>query len=64
MRLGYKHTKTDTRINKYWDNTIVPLLNSGHLESAITHKYIYPNRVGLYPGLNCQLIKHLMSLNK
>ena len=63
MRLGYKHTKTDTRINKYWDNTIVPLLNSGHLESAITHKYIYPNRVGLYPGLNCQFFCNFCGRN-
>lgn len=63
MRLGYKHTKAYTEINKYWDNTIVPLLNSGHLESAITHKYIYPNRVGLYPGLNCQFFCNFCGRN-
>ena len=63
MRLGYKHTKANTEINKYWDNTIVPLLNSGHLESAITHKYIYPNRVGLYPGLNCQFFCNFCGRN-
>ena len=63
MRLGYKHTKADTQVNKYWDNTIVPLLNSGHLGHAITHKYIYPNRVGLYPGLNCQFFCHFCGRN-
>ena len=63
MRLGYKHTKADTQINKYWDNTIVPLLSSGHLKHTITHKYIYPNRVGLYPGLNCQFFCNFCGRN-
>ena len=63
MRLGYKHTKATTQVNKYWDNTIVPLLNSGHLGHAITHKYIYPNRVGLYPGLNCQFFCNFCGRN-
>ena len=63
MRLGYTHTKTDTQVNKYWDNTIVPLLRSGHLESAITHQYIYPNRIGLYPGLNCQFFCNFCGRN-
>ena len=54
MRLGYKHKKENIIANKYWNNTVLPLLDSGSLEHAINHTYAYPNRVGLYPGLNCQ----------
>lgn len=54
MRLGYKHRKEIQSSSKYWNNTILPLLNSGHLEAAIENLYMYPNRIGLYPGLTCQ----------
>ena len=54
MRLGYKHTKGDDQANKYWNNTILPLLNNGSLSHAVNNTYKYPNRIGLYPGLNCQ----------
>jgi len=54
MRLGYKHEKDQIISNRYWTNTILPLLNNGSLESAVEGNYSYPNRVGLYPGMNCQ----------
>lgn len=54
MRLGYNHTKEEKAGSKYWNNTLLPLLHSGHLEAAIKNEYIYPNRIGLYPGLTCQ----------
>ena len=38
---------------KYWINTIIPLLESGSLQSAIENRYMYPNRIGLYTGLSC-----------
>ena len=54
MRLGYKHEKDNIVANRYWTNTISPLLNNGSLESAVERKYAYPNRIGLYPGMTCQ----------
>ena len=54
MRLGYKHTKEYNNNSKYWNNTLLPLIQSGHLEAAIKNYYMYPNRIGLYPGLTCQ----------
>jgi len=54
VRLGYDHSKKPQLSSKYWTNTILPLLHSGHLEAAIENKYMYPNRIGLYPGLTCQ----------
>jgi len=54
MRLGYNHRKEAQSSSKYWTNTILPLLHSGHLEAAIENRYMYPNRIGLYPGLTCQ----------
>jgi dTDP-4-amino-4,6-dideoxy-D-glucose ammonia-lyase len=38
---------------KYWTNTIMPLLKSDTLQSAIERRWMYPNRVGLYTGLSC-----------
>jgi len=63
LRLGYTHEKSTTQSSKYWTNTIEPLLISGHLESAITNTYVYPNRVGLYPGLNCQFFCNFCGRN-
>jgi dTDP-4-amino-4,6-dideoxy-D-glucose ammonia-lyase len=55
MRLGYKHEKSQDLIgDRYWNNTIYPLLANGSLEHTINGTYQYPNRIGLYPGLNCQ----------
>lgn len=53
MRLGYSHNKELTVNNKYWNNTVLPLLENGSLEHAINNTYAYPNRIGLYPGLSC-----------
>ena len=54
MRLGYNHEKDSIEANRYWNNTILPLLNNGSLENAVNGTYAYPNRVGLYPGMTCQ----------
>ena len=54
MRLGYKHEKDKIESNRYWNNTISPLLNNGSLEHAVEGTYAYPNRIGLYPGMTCQ----------
>ena len=54
MRLGYKHEKDSVDANRYWNNTISPLLDNGSLENAVNGIYAYPNRVGLYPGMTCQ----------
>ena len=54
MRLGYKHEKDQIHSSRYWNNTIMPLLNNGSLEHAVEGTYSYPNRIGLYPGMTCQ----------
>jgi len=54
MRLGYKHEKDQIEANRYWNNTISPLLANGSLEHAVEGTYAYPNRIGLYPGMTCQ----------
>jgi dTDP-4-amino-4,6-dideoxy-D-glucose ammonia-lyase len=54
MRLGYKHEKDKIESNRYWNNTILPLLKNGSLEHAVEGTYAYPNRIGLYPGMTCQ----------
>tara|TARA_A100001391_G_scaffold7663_1_gene5086 strand:+ start:1955 stop:3211 length:1257 start_codon:yes stop_codon:yes gene_type:complete len=54
MRLGYKHQKDHLIANRYWNNTILPLLSNGSLQHAVNGTYAYPNRIGLYPGMSCQ----------
>ena len=54
MRLGYKHQKDYLIANRYWNNTILPLLTNGSLQHAVNGSYAYPNRIGLYPGMSCQ----------
>jgi len=54
MRLGYKHEKDEFIANRYWNNTILPLLANGSLKHAVEGTYAYPNRIGLYPGMTCQ----------
>lgn len=54
MRLGYKHEKDKFIANRYWNNTIYPLLKNGSLKHAVEGTYAYPNRIGLYPGMTCQ----------
>jgi dTDP-4-amino-4,6-dideoxy-D-glucose ammonia-lyase len=39
--------------NKYWNNTVLPLLTSGSLHAAIDQTFQYPNRIGLYTGMSC-----------
>ena len=67
-RLGYKHNSSldstsSKNDSKYWTNTIVPLIESGHLKNAIENTYVYPNRIGLYPGLSCQFFCNFCGRN-
>ena len=63
MRLGYTHEKDNSHASKYWTNTILPLVKSGHFEAAVKNQYVYPNRIGLYPGLNCQFFCNFCGRN-
>jgi dTDP-4-amino-4,6-dideoxy-D-glucose ammonia-lyase len=38
---------------KYWHNSIIPLVKSGVIKAAHENKYIYPYRVGVYLGPSC-----------
>lgn len=38
---------------KYWENTIIPLVQSGALNLSIRNEYKYPHRVGIYLGRSC-----------
>jgi dTDP-4-amino-4,6-dideoxy-D-glucose ammonia-lyase len=38
---------------KYWENTILPLLQAGVIESARQGTSRHPFRVGVYPGVSC-----------
>ena len=39
--------------SKYWQNTIIRLIQSGAIEAAIKNNYRHPFRVGIYPGVAC-----------
>lgn len=39
--------------SKYWQNTIIPLIQSGAIEAARKNTYRHPFRVGIYPGVAC-----------
>ena len=39
--------------SKYWQNTIIPLAQSGAVAAARQNIYQYPFRIGLYPGPSC-----------
>lgn len=50
--------------SKYWNNTILPLVNSGHLSSIINNEYVYPHRIGLFAGLSCMFYCGFCGRNK
>lgn len=50
--------------NKYWGNTLLPLINSGHMGHMIDGTYVYPNRVGIFPGLSCMYYCDFCGRNK
>lgn len=52
------------RSSKYWSNTIEPLINSGHMEALINDRYVYPHRIGLFPGLSCMFYCGFCGRNK
>lgn len=50
--------------SKYWNNTLIPLINSRHLSAIINNEYIYPHRVGLFAGLSCMFYCGFCGRNK
>jgi dTDP-4-amino-4,6-dideoxy-D-glucose ammonia-lyase len=38
---------------KYWQNTIIPLIQSGAVEDVLTNTFRIPYRIGIYPGASC-----------
>jgi dTDP-4-amino-4,6-dideoxy-D-glucose ammonia-lyase len=50
--------------SKYWKNTLIPLIKSGHLKSIIDNKYQYPHRIGLFAGLSCMFYCGFCGRNK
>jgi dTDP-4-amino-4,6-dideoxy-D-glucose ammonia-lyase len=48
-----EYIRTNGIGSKYWQNTILPLFNTGKLQSAINNTHTYPERIGLYTGFSC-----------
>jgi len=38
---------------KYWENTIIPLIQSGKVDAVVNGSFQYPYRVGVYLGPSC-----------
>jgi dTDP-4-amino-4,6-dideoxy-D-glucose ammonia-lyase len=38
---------------KYWHNTIIPTVKSESFSAVLDKRYVYPFRVGLFPGQSC-----------
>ena len=49
---------------KYWKNTLLPLVKSGHLSSIVNGQYQYPHRIGLFGGLSCMFYCGFCGRNK
>lgn len=50
--------------NKYWINTLSPLISSGHMKAIINDEYAYPHRIGIFPGLSCMFYCGFCGRNK
>lgn len=50
--------------SKYWKNTLLLLIRSGHLKSIIKNQYQYPHRIGLFAGLSCMFYCGFCGRNK
>ena len=50
--------------DKYWTNTITPLIDSGHMDALVNDRYMYPHRIGLFPGLSCMFYCGFCGRNK
>mgnify|MGYP003148664022 CR=1 FL=1 len=37
---------------KYW-KTIIPMIRSKSIDNTLNHKYNFPLRIGIYPGISC-----------
>lgn len=38
---------------KYWQNTILPLIDSGAVKDVLSNRFRLPYRIGIYPGVSC-----------
>ncbi len=43
----------DIRNSQYWNNTIIPLNQSGTIQKVLNNQYGYPHRIGLHIGQSC-----------
>ena len=50
--------------SKYWKNTLLPLINSGHMKSILNNQFQYPHRIGLFAGLSCMFYCGFCGRNK
>ena len=53
----------DIRNAQYWNNTIIPLTQSGTVDRVINNEYGYPLRVGLHIGQSCMFWCHFCGRN-
>jgi dTDP-4-amino-4,6-dideoxy-D-glucose ammonia-lyase len=37
----------------YWTSTILPMMQSGHLQAAAENRIVYPGKINLFIGLSC-----------
>ena len=53
----------DIRNAQYWNNTIIPLTQSGTVDRVVNNEYGYPLRVGLHIGQSCMFWCHFCGRN-
>ena len=53
----------DIRNAQYWNNTIIPLTQSGAIDRVLKQEYSYPLRIGLHIGQSCMFWCHFCGRN-
>lgn len=53
----------DIRNAQYWNNTIIPLTQSGTVDRVVNNEYGYPLRIGLHIGQSCMFWCHFCGRN-
>ena len=53
----------DIRNSQYWQNTIIPLTQSGTVNRVLNNEYGYPLRIGLHIGQSCMFWCHFCGRN-
>jgi len=53
----------DVRNSQYWNNTIIPLTQSGTVDRVLNNEYGYPLRIGLHIGQSCMFWCHFCGRN-